>query len=187
MQSIIDALHEQLTQLKDAKKKNFGSIPEDFKEMIETLLAQDGPAQYLLVGAAMAAQGFPDFIADLKKNVFNGAGKEHQIGDGIAFALDPSKISAARLIRDNWDLCENTFRMLYLGIRMGRAMERDEHDALDKIARMEANPNAFDQIRPVTQQAIADTPLSPEKEQLFRDELNEALRNQRKGGDKPTN
>ena len=59
--------------------------------------------------------------------------------------------------------------------------EREEHDSLERLARMEKNPNAFDSVGPDTPAptSLADVKLSPEKEAIFKAELQDALQQQR--------
>lgn len=187
MINLVDVIGEQLREFRDAKKKNFGSIPEDFKEMIESILSHEGPAQYFLMSAAQAATSFPEFVQDIKTKMLGNGVEEEKVGEQMmSLAVDMSKIHATQLIRDNWDLCENAFRMLYIGIKIGRMQEREEHDSLERLARMEKNPNAFDSVGPDTPAptSLADVKLSPEKEAIFKAELQDALQQQRHKRDK---
>jgi len=186
MKNMSDALLDQLKKFSGHKKDNFGSIPDDYREMIEELLASKGPAMFLLRMQTTASTNFPKLIEYIKDC---GAGKLTEMGQvddnsmAMAIHVNGDKFDVKDAIKQNWDLFEPAFMFLYLGIKMGRQMERDEIQGLKAMLREERqkeNPNAFDSIAPIALPAVSDSPdhpaVTPEKAEAWRKELEQSLK-----------
>lgn len=192
MTTVRDALLRELKNLSKAKQENFGSIPDEYRDVNENILADSSAAGYMLVEQSTAATRFPDFLDSLKElNLVKMLDTGDEDVSGIAIKLDANKIDMGKIIRKNWKLFEPAFKFLYLGIKIGEQRARDEQAALQSIARAEAreerrklNPSAFESLAPEVPQvflpAVSDTAelpaISPEKAEAFREEYERALK-----------
>jgi hypothetical protein len=189
-------LLDQFVALRTYKNENFGSIPDDYRQMIEDILAKNGSAAFMLGTVASAATNFPAFIESLKKSGFAKIMETEDEDTHIGVAqIDGDKANLGGLIRENWNLFEPGFLMLYLGMKIGRQMERTEHKALESITRAEAREEArkknpeLAEVKPEQQTllpAVSDSTdhpaISPEKAEMFRQEMEEAMRQEREKG-----
>ena len=182
MKNTDDALLDQLRALSVHKKENFGGIPDDYRELIEGILAHNGPAAFMLASIASAAQHFPEFLESLKKS---GLVKVTETDEAIGIAkIDADRTSVAPLIRKNWDFFEPGFMMLYIGMKMGRAMEREESKEFSKIVDPGHEGRAKKtEHKPILLPAASDTELpaiTPEKAEQFRREMEAEMKDPKK-------
>jgi hypothetical protein len=190
MKSIDVHLRDQLVALAEQKKNNFGGIPDDYRDLVEGVLSKDEAALFLLTQQSQAATSFPEFITFLKESGAAYIKKLHEDEDSAAFAVcvdGGGKLNPGEIIRKNWKLFEPVLMALYVGMKMGRQMERDEQGEFSKIVKTgEVTAELDASTKPILLSDgsgqtgnSGDTGLpaiTPEQEARFRDEMNRAMK-----------
>lgn len=198
MKTTIDYMGDALKEFKQEKEQNFGSIPDDYRRFIEESLEHPGPVALTLTHMVDAVKEFPKFLSSMKEqgHAKTVAKNDDMEVNALELKLGGDGLDFKKLIRTNWEFFEPPFYFLYIGMKMGREMEKHEREELGKIAaredRRKANPNAFDSIGPAPEKlimlpAVSDTPelpaISPERAAQFRKEMEAELKAEQDSGE----
>ena len=122
VKSIGDMVNEQINAGSEHARAHFGSIGDDFSSIAEDLLRHDRVAFSLFVNAALiglSGSSLRETVERLSPGGIPPAGRAMEL--------------AIKAIRQNSQVVAPLLEQIYIGIQVGRRLQREEDEALRGI------------------------------------------------------